>query len=116
MIHLDIDHNVLSNPYQYVRTKHNGDKVLVFERGYVLFVFNFHCSQSFQEYPIYVRSCSKVKVLLSTDDKAFGGHERVSHQEYEVERVDEFCGKFKLYLPCRSAIALEILVPAAIGE
>jgi len=47
MIKLDIDFNILEASYQYIRTKHNSDKILIFEKGNVLFVFNFHHSNSY---------------------------------------------------------------------
>lgn len=36
----------------YVSWKHEGDKVIAFERGGVLFVFNFHPTQSFTDYRV----------------------------------------------------------------
>lgn len=47
MIRLDIDYNVLNAEYQFIRTKHNSDKVLVFEKDNLLFVFNWHPTQSY---------------------------------------------------------------------
>ncbi|KAI9547977.1 hypothetical protein NQZ68_012994, partial [Dissostichus eleginoides] len=34
----------------FVSAKHEEDKVIVFERGRVLFIFNFNPSKSFQDY------------------------------------------------------------------
>lgn len=42
MIGLDIKYNILNASHQYIRYKHNSDKVLVFEKGDLLFVFNWH--------------------------------------------------------------------------
>lgn len=36
----------------YVSWKHEGDKVIAFERGGVLFVFNFHPTKSFTDYRV----------------------------------------------------------------
>jgi len=69
MIQLDLKYNVISDRYQFVRTQHEADQVLVYEKGPLLFVFNFNPSKSFKEYPIYTRTCKKVEVILSTDDK-----------------------------------------------
>lgn len=82
MIGLDKKYDVLANLYQYIRIKHNSDKILSYEKGNLLFVFNFHHSSSYENYDIYVKSCTKVKVVLSTDDLEFGGHGRVHHLEY----------------------------------
>jgi 1,4-alpha-glucan branching enzyme len=47
MIGLDKAYNVLEPTYQYIRLKNNGDKTLVYEKGNLLFVFNFHHSNSY---------------------------------------------------------------------
>jgi len=59
----------LGNPYQYVRTQHESDQFLVYERASLLFVFNWNPTKSFEDYPIFVRTCKKANVILSTDDK-----------------------------------------------
>jgi 1,4-alpha-glucan branching enzyme len=108
MIKLDIDYKVLNANYQFIRTKHNSDKVLVFEKNDLLFVFNWHPTQSYESYPIYTKNCRKASVLWSTDDGDFGGHGRVYHQAYKTEKVDDFVSKFLLYLPNRCAIIFNI--------
>ncbi|KAJ3123429.1 alpha-1,4-glucan branching enzyme [Nowakowskiella sp. JEL0407] len=37
---------------QYVSLKNQGDKVIVFERGNLLFIFNFHATKSFESYRV----------------------------------------------------------------
>ena len=39
--------------------KHEGDKVIVFERNDVVFVFNFHPSNSYTDYKIGVQKPGK---------------------------------------------------------
>lgn len=82
MIGLDINHNILGATYQYIRTKHNSDKILVFEKGNILFVLNWHPNNSYNGYQIFVKKCKSVNVLWSTDDIDFGGHGRIYHQGY----------------------------------
>ncbi len=110
MIKLDTNYNILEPEFQYIRTKHNSDKILVYEKGNTLFVFNFHHSNSYSEYAVYLKSSKKVQVIFSTDDLEFGGHGRVHHLEYDTVKVDDFCSKFLLYIPNRSAIVFKILV------
>ncbi|KFD50902.1 hypothetical protein M513_08215 [Trichuris suis] len=50
----------LSSGPGYTSWKHEGDKVIAFERGGVLFVFNFHCSKSFADYKVGVARPGKV--------------------------------------------------------
>lgn len=104
MIDLDVKYNILGNHYQYVRSQHEEDQVLVYERGDLLFVFNFNPNRSFQEYAIYTKFSKTAKVILSTDDQQTGGHSRVAHQTYDVAKIDDFVGKFTLYVPSRCAI------------
>jgi 1,4-alpha-glucan branching enzyme len=101
---------VLGASYQFVRQKNNTDKVLVFEKDKILFVFNWHPSTSHVSYPVYCQSCSKAKVLWSTDDYDFGGHGRVYHETYAATKCDELTSTFKVFLPSRSAIVFELLV------
>ena len=110
MIALDKDYNVLEPSYQYIRMKHNSDKIIVYEKGNLLFVFNFHHSNSYENYDVYLKKASKIKVILSTDDFDFGGHGRVHHLEYDTTKVDDFCSKVKLYLPNRTAIVFAVIV------
>lgn len=42
MISLEQKYQWLSNQDQYITLKHDGDKIIVFERGPLVFVFNFH--------------------------------------------------------------------------
>ncbi len=108
MIELDLKHNILGNSYQYVRSQHESDQVLVYERGDLLFVFNWNPNQSFQDYPIYTKLSARATVILSTDDQNTGGHQRVHHQTYSVTKIDEFVGKFTLYVPSRCAIVFHL--------
>ncbi len=49
-------HVLFCLPYQaYISRKHQDDKVFVFERGPVTFVFNFHTSKSFVDYKIGIQ-------------------------------------------------------------
>ena len=47
MLELDTKYNVLSSQYQYVRTTHREDQILVYERGDLLFVFNWNPTKSY---------------------------------------------------------------------
>jgi len=46
MQHLDEKYEWLGSPQAYISLKHEGDKVIVFERAGLLFVFNFHATVS----------------------------------------------------------------------
>ena len=57
----------LRAPQAYVSLKHNEDKMIVFERAALLFVFNFHPTQSFPDYRVGVEKAGKYSVVLSSD-------------------------------------------------
>ena len=90
---------------------HNdGDQVLAFKRGKLLFVFNFSPTQSFTDYGLLVKA-GEYEVVLNTDAKDFGGNgladDNVKHfTNYDplYEKVGK--GWLKLYIPARSAIVL----------
>ncbi len=90
---------------------HNdGDQVLAFKRGKLLFVFNFSPTQSFADYGLLVE-VGEYEVVLNTDAKNFGGNglvdDNVKHfTNYDplYEKVEK--GWLKLYIPARSAIVL----------
>ena len=42
----------LSSKHQYISLTHEEDKLIVYEKGDLLFVFNFHVSKSFENYRI----------------------------------------------------------------
>ena len=90
---------------------HNdGDQVLAYQRGDLLFVFNFSYNRSYTGYGFMVRQ-GAYNVLLNTDDTAFGGHglndDSVRHfTNYDPLLARDNKGWLKLYLPARSAIVL----------
>ena len=88
----------------------DGDQVLAFQRGELLFVFNFSYNRSYTGYGFRVRQGS-YSVLLNTDDIAFGGHglndDSMRHfTNYDPILARENKGWLKLYLPARSAVVL----------
>ena len=77
MNHLEENYHWLSAPQAYVSLKHEGDKVIVFERANLLFVFNFHPTQSFADYRVGVEEPGEYHAVLLSDEKQFGGFDRV---------------------------------------
>ena len=90
---------------------HNdGDQVLAYTRGDLLFVFNFNPSQSFTDYGFLVPEGS-YDVVLNTDNSDFGGnnltddsvrHFTMHDPLYEKDKK----GWLKLYIPARCAMVL----------
>ena len=84
------------------------ESIYVYEKGNDIYVMNFHPNRSFRGYFIPVTEPGEYKVILSTDEKQFGGQERVSKTYvYKTEELpDGRCG-FLLYTPSRTAIVLK---------
>lgn len=61
----------------YVSWKHEGDKVIVFERANLLFLFNFHPTQSFPDYLVGINGSGTYSSVLCSDDEKFGGYSRI---------------------------------------
>ena len=96
---------------EYVSLKHEGDKVLVFEKGDLLFIFNFNSSQSFVDYKIGVEHPGKYKVVLDSDAKEFGGHQRLDDlQVYFTsdEPWNHRKNSMQVYIPTRTALVLQL--------
>ena len=85
-----------------------GDKVMVYTKGNLVFVFNFHPYKSFEGYFIPVAKDGSYKVLLTTDEERFGGHDRVDTKYvYKTETLEDGREGFLCYLPSRSAIVFK---------
>ena len=90
---------------------HNdSDQILAFERGNLVFVFNFSPTRSFADYGFLVKE-GEYNVVLNTDAKAFGGNgladDFVAHfTNYDALYAKDGKGWLKLYIPARSAVVL----------
>jgi 1,4-alpha-glucan branching enzyme len=54
----------MTSEHQYVSRKDEGDRVIVFERGNLVFVFNFHWTKSYSDYRVGCLKPGKYKVLF----------------------------------------------------
>ena len=90
---------------------HNdGDQVLAYERGWLLFVFNFSPSRSYTDYGLLVGE-GAWEVVLNTDARKFGGNGLADDTVVHLTNADplyakEHKGWLKLYIPARSAVVL----------
>ncbi|KAK6199161.1 alpha-1,4-glucan branching enzyme [Scheffersomyces amazonensis] len=117
MLSLDSKYGVLDTPQAYVSLKHESDKVLIFERNGLLFAFNFHHSNSYPDYKVGIETSGTYVLVLSSDDKEFGGHQRVEETNdkgipYEYftnnERWNDRSNSIQIYLPSRTAVVLQL--------
>ncbi|MCU0777923.1 MAG: alpha amylase C-terminal domain-containing protein, partial [Akkermansiaceae bacterium] len=100
MIDLARRTNLLAAPPAQCLYIDHGPKILVAERGNLIFVFNFSVGESLFGYPIRVPGGETRGLALDTDDIDFGGHGRIdpaAHYPVDAE------GVMKIYSPARSA-------------
>ncbi|XP_052422465.1 1,4-alpha-glucan-branching enzyme [Carassius gibelio] len=112
----DRDMNLTEDKYGWlaagqaaVTTLNQTDKVIVFERSNLLFIFNFHPCNSYIDYRVAVEHAGKYKIKLNSDELQYGGHGRlVQDTEFFTEPMP-FNGRaqsFRIYIPCRTALIL----------
>ncbi|KAJ3017428.1 UNVERIFIED_CONTAM: alpha-1,4-glucan branching enzyme [Siphonaria sp. JEL0065] len=109
MQHLDQEFGILNSTDQFVSLKNESDKVIVFERGNLLWIFNFNPTQSFVDYRVGTNWAGCYKVALNTDDKQFCGHGRVDPAGKHFSTPFGWNGRdnyIQVYLPSRSALVL----------
>ena len=90
---------------------HNdGDQILAFQRGDLLFFFNFSPNRSYDGYGFMVKE-GAYDYILNTDDVKYGGNglndDSVRHlTNWDAELSRDGKGWLQLYLPARSACIL----------
>lgn len=110
MQHLEEEYQWLGSPQAWVSLKHEGDKVIVFERAGLLFVLNFHATNSFADYRVGVDVAGEYKIVLSSDDKQYGGFENVDVNAKFVTTPLEWNGR-KNWLHVRGFSQAMMLTP-----
>ena len=102
---------VLSKGETHNLWTHQGDKVLIYERNELLFIFGFHPNKSFSGYFVPVSKEGEYKILLSTDEDKFGGYNRVdTKMEYKTETLPDGRIGFLFYIPSRTAVVLKRII------
>jgi 1,4-alpha-glucan branching enzyme len=111
MQQLDIRYNLLSDPFMELIHVHEDNKLLIFRRGPLVFLFNWHPHNSYVDHRIGVPDPRNYKLQLNTDDFWFGGHGNVTTgQVYPLQEVpaDNRLQSIQVYIPPRTA---QVLVP-----
>ncbi|MDR0844463.1 MAG: alpha amylase C-terminal domain-containing protein [Tannerella sp.] len=87
-----------------------GDQILAYMRGDLVFVFNFSPNRSFTDYG-FLTPRGNYSVVLNTDDPRFGGY---GLTDDTIEHLTQYDGLYegekkewlKLYVPARTALVL----------
>ena len=79
MMNLDKRYEFLAHEHQWVSTACDERKLIIAERGPLIFVFNFHPTNTYEDLEIGVGMPGKYRITLDTDAWDFGGKGRVIH-------------------------------------
>lgn len=107
MQHLEEKYGFMTSDRQYVSRKHEEDKVIVFEKGDLVFVFNFHWSNSYFDYRVGCLKPGMYKVVLDSDAGLFGGFGRIHHTAEHFTsdcQHDNRPHSFSVYTPTRTCV------------
>jgi 1,4-alpha-glucan branching enzyme len=109
MLSLARNYEILKSGEPLLLVEHNSDNVLAFTRAGLIFAFNFHPTNSYVDYRFEALP-GKYKLVLDTDEKEYGGHQRLLKDQHYYTLVDTSASARKhvlsLYLPSRTALVL----------
>jgi len=97
----------------YVSLKNETDKVIVYERCGLLFIYNFHPTKSYTDYRVGVEVPGQYRVALSTDEKQYGGFDLIDVKGKYLTTDFAWNGRknyLQVYIPARTAL---VLAPAS---
>jgi 1,4-alpha-glucan branching enzyme len=104
MLQIIKDNEVLQYNTTHQLFLHPDDKVLIFQRGDLIFAFNFHVSMSYEGLEFVTPTLGNYHHLINTDETKFGGFNRIdSRVSYPISEN----GSLKIYLPTRTALVLK---------
>ena len=112
MIELIKENKVMSDGYPYNLLMDEENKTMVYSHRDLIFVFNWHPTAAIPDYELPVHEAGKYEVVLSTDEKRFGGLARQKqgeeHFTFNVEGEDgTLYPRLKIYNTSRTAIVLK---------
>ena len=108
MLALIREKRILGSPYLRNLWEQQGTQLLSYEKGGVLFLFNWHPTCSYESFFLPTGEAGAYRVVLDTDEPRFGGQGRIAHDVLYTakEEADRGIG-FRIYLPARTALVLE---------
>ncbi|MBR6407734.1 MAG: alpha amylase C-terminal domain-containing protein [Clostridia bacterium] len=83
-------------------------KILAYKKGKLIFVFNFHPTNTQQGFFVPTHGSGSYRAILSTDEGRFGGFDNISKEYvYRAVSSDDRGLGFSVYLPPRTAVVLK---------
>ena len=101
------ENKLFSKPPRVLRIDENA-QTMVYERGGVIFVFNFSPCNVYGDFRVKTARSGQYKVVFSSDDSEFGGWDRISEEYiYTAQKQPDGLYKFQIFIPPRTAFCLE---------
>jgi 1,4-alpha-glucan branching enzyme len=114
MLEIDRRFGLLPDPFIEQLALHEETRQLIYRRGPLVFVFNFHPTTSYADLRIPVPDAESYHIVLNTDDRRFAGPGLCGENtEYPLQPVPMYGRRqsIQIYLPSRSA---QVLAPSAL--
>ena len=106
MIHAARSYDILADGTAHLLLIHQDDHMLAFERGDLVFVFNFDPQYGHEDYVIPVSHGCDHEVLFTSDDEVFGGFGRIPHGLRSAYVPGHDGPALRLGLPSRTVMVL----------
>jgi 1,4-alpha-glucan branching enzyme len=108
MIGLLQENNILSAKPAQQLNMDEVNKVIIFERNNLIFLFNFSTNKAIPDYEFFVPIPGMYKAVLCSDDEEFGGHGRIdASAEYFTKPKKSGGQTLKVYMTNRTALVLK---------
>jgi 1,4-alpha-glucan branching enzyme len=117
LYNFDIDMLEFVNKYKFLNAKDlenlwidNGNKILAYKKGKLIFLFNFNPTNSFSDFSLPTGSTGDYKVIFNSDELKFGGEGRISQDTvYTTKTLADRGNKIgiTIYTPSRTALVLQ---------
>jgi len=100
-------YQTMVSSHQYVSRKDEDSKMIVFERGDALYVFNFHPVTAYSDFRVGCKQAGKYKIVLNSDREEFGGWNNVNEKAEFFANEQQHDGRpasFQVYAPPRTCV------------
>lgn len=108
MLKLVKKYNTLNEEYGYIINMDTTNKTMVYQKGDLIFILNWHPTNSIADYRINVPDAGEYKLIMSSDNKEYGGFGRVVKNSsfFTITERDER-HYLRVYNTNRSALVLQ---------
>ncbi len=107
MIHIVKQYDILRDDYAWLLNIDEENMTMVFTRGELLFVFNWHPTRSIADYTIPLNVEGKYVAILSTDEPRFGGADcqdmDIEHHSFIYDEDESSTPHLNIYNTSRTA-------------